>query len=30
VDPTDAFSAFGGAYTNFFALKMSLWVPLGG
>ena len=30
VDPTDAFGAFGGRYTNFFALKMSLWVPLGG
>ena len=30
VDPTDAFSAFGGRYINFFALKMSLWVPLGG
>jgi hypothetical protein len=30
VDPTDAFGAFGGRYTNFFALKLSLWVPLGG
>ena len=30
VDPTDAFGAFAGRYTNFFALKMSVWVPLGG
>ena len=30
VDPADAFGAFRGRYTNFFALKMSLWVPLGG
>ena len=30
VAPIDAFGAFGGRYTNFFALKLSLWVPLGG
>lgn len=29
VDPTDAFGAFGGRFTNFFALKLSIWVPLG-
>jgi hypothetical protein len=29
VDPRDAFGAFQGRYTNFFALKMSLWIPIG-
>jgi len=29
VDPMDAFGAFQGRYTNFFALKMSLWIPVG-
>jgi hypothetical protein len=29
VDPSDAFGAFQGSYTNFFALKMSLWIPVG-
>ena len=29
VDPRDAFGAFQGQYTNFFALKMSLWIPVG-
>jgi hypothetical protein len=29
VDPTDAFGAFQGQYTNFFALKLSLWIPVG-
>jgi hypothetical protein len=29
VDPTDAFGAFQGQYTNFVALKMSVWIPVG-
>ena len=30
VDPADAFGSFQGAYTNFFALKMNFWIPVGG